>query len=345
MCNIAGYAGTKPAAPILIDMIRKQEGLDAGFYTGIATIHEGKIYYAKAVGDLDHLLETTNAASLPGTVGIMHSCTPNDCGDEWAHPFVCERDGEVFSAYIANGWVGCFEHLTEGFKEIAEELLADGYQMRTRVPSNGNLLTLSDNTRVHQSDVMCQSISRRIVKGASTVDAMREAFLESPKEIVGLLLSVAEPDAITWGRVNFPMHVGSADHGMYMATAPLAFPEDAAEPYLLPVWSSGLVNKDGFTCRSFGTQPAKVAPLTPRVKAGAYEAVRAALLEGHKKQTDLGKYVKPLFEEADCQQTAAAVYGALSDIYKRENLKIETEYLHGVFEGLKAPKFYMTLEE
>lgn len=51
MCNIAGYVGTKQAAPILLDLIEKQEGLAAGYYTGIATYHEGKIYYQKLVGD------------------------------------------------------------------------------------------------------------------------------------------------------------------------------------------------------------------------------------------------------------------------------------------------------
>ena len=35
MCNIAGYIGTKQAAPIIIEMLRKQEPWDSGFYTGI----------------------------------------------------------------------------------------------------------------------------------------------------------------------------------------------------------------------------------------------------------------------------------------------------------------------
>jgi hypothetical protein len=34
MCNIAGYVGIRPAAPILIEMIRRQEGLAGGYYTG-----------------------------------------------------------------------------------------------------------------------------------------------------------------------------------------------------------------------------------------------------------------------------------------------------------------------
>ena len=31
MCNIAGYVGERRAAPILIDMLRREEGLDAGY--------------------------------------------------------------------------------------------------------------------------------------------------------------------------------------------------------------------------------------------------------------------------------------------------------------------------
>ena len=46
MCVIAGYSGNRRAAPILIEMLRKIEYYDGGYATGIATVHEGKIYYA-----------------------------------------------------------------------------------------------------------------------------------------------------------------------------------------------------------------------------------------------------------------------------------------------------------
>ena len=84
MCNIAGYIGERDAAPILIEMIRAQEGQNGGFYTGIATMHEGKIHYRKLVGSLDDLLKRTDAASLPGKLGIIHSRTPGFAGDEWS---------------------------------------------------------------------------------------------------------------------------------------------------------------------------------------------------------------------------------------------------------------------
>lgn len=75
MC-ILGYNGTKPAAPLLIEMLRRTEGMDAGCYTGIATLHEGKIHYRKLAGNLDRLLAETDAIELPGSIGIIHSRTP-----------------------------------------------------------------------------------------------------------------------------------------------------------------------------------------------------------------------------------------------------------------------------
>ena len=67
MCVIAGYSGKRRAAPILIEMLKKIEYFDGGYATGIATVHEGKIYCAKAIGDVEMLLRTTNALDLPGT--------------------------------------------------------------------------------------------------------------------------------------------------------------------------------------------------------------------------------------------------------------------------------------
>ena len=73
MCNIAGYIGTEPAAPILLELIERQEGLAGGFYTGIATIHQGKLHWRKVVGDCARLLGETDAQDLPGTIGLAHS--------------------------------------------------------------------------------------------------------------------------------------------------------------------------------------------------------------------------------------------------------------------------------
>lgn len=345
MCNIAGYVGEKKAAPILIDMMRKQEGLDAGFYTGIATIDKGKIHYRKLVGSLDRLLEETDAATLPGTVGIIHSRTPGDTGDSWAHPFTCEKDGEVKTAFVLNGVVGCGKKYKECFVPIAEELIADGYELKSRVESNGRALTLTDNTRVHISDVLTQLISRRILNGMNTVDAIEQSYEQLPIEVVGLLLSLAEPDAITYGRMNFPMHVGFAEDGAYLATAPQCFPDEVGDVTLLPIMSSGMIYKDRFTSKAFKEHPFKVALLSEHVRVKCYEACMQALKAGRTTVPELGKICEPLFDEAECTQRGAALYGVLYDVHKQGKLKVEIGYKPGVFEGLQAPVYYMSMKE
>lgn len=347
MCNIAGYVGTKPAAPILIDMMRKQEGLDAGVYTGIATIHEGKIYCAKVAGPLDVLLKETDASKLPGTIGIIHSRTPGqrDKTKEWSHPFTCEKDGEIKTAFALNGTIGCCKPQRDTYIPFAEELLAEGYELKSAVPADGHYMELSNGTRVHPSDVLTQLISRRILNGMNTVDALEESYCQMPKEIVGLLLSVTEPDAISWGRMNFPMHLGFAEDGAYLATAPQCFPDEVGEPTLLPIMSSGLIYKDRFTCKAFKEHPFTVAPFSARVRAEAYEACCATLREGKKTVPDLGMICEPLFDKADSTQRGAALYGVLYEIHKQGKLKVEVGYKRGVYEDAPAPVYYMTLAE
>ena len=62
MCNIAGYVGERDAAPILIGMMKREEGFAGGYYTGIATLSGGRLYHAKLTGDTDRLLALTGAA-------------------------------------------------------------------------------------------------------------------------------------------------------------------------------------------------------------------------------------------------------------------------------------------
>ena len=45
MCVWSAYAGKKQAAPIMLEAINKTEGFWAGFYTGLATCHEGKLFF------------------------------------------------------------------------------------------------------------------------------------------------------------------------------------------------------------------------------------------------------------------------------------------------------------
>ena len=224
MCNIAGYIGTKQAAPILLEMMIKEQGFDAGYYAGIATVDDGVIRYEKLVGHAQMLIDEKNALSLKGTVGICHGRSRGSGGQGFAHPFVTEREGKIISAYIANG-NNCAFSTPENDAVIADSLIAQGYEMKSRTvfTKKTNYPHLSDGTVVHVSDVMCQLITNKVDRGNAPHKAMEKAFIDMPSELVGLYLHKDHPDTISWARTNMPMFIAYADHGMYIAST-LCFP-------------------------------------------------------------------------------------------------------------------------
>lgn len=344
MCNIAGYAGTKAAAPILLDMMYRQEGLCGGYYSGIATIHQGKIYYAKLTGDVARLEALTQAASLPGTVGIIHSRSKSGGGDEWSHPFVHETQAGVQAAYVANGSAGCFENMKKERNDLTWQLLQEGYSMRSREPVQiGGYPVLPDGTGVHMSDTMCQLISRYIDHGAAMDDAMAAAFQHMPSEIVGLLLSLTDPDGIAWARINMPMMLGFCDHGAYLASSAMGIPADSREPIPLPPSAAGMVYRDHYTMKPFQAPPARVAPVTARLTKQAYDRICQALAEGPKTIGPLQTAIKPLFDEADCVPKTLVVYQVLCALEQEGRLKREQRRVPGAREDLDAPQtaFYL----
>ena len=123
MCNIAGYVGQGNATPILLKMIKAQEGLNGGFYSGLA-IHNGKkLSCRKVKGDFDTLLRETDAETLEGSMGIIHSRTPSGGSGLWAHPFFTERDGELQLCYVANGSAGRYRSRQDAYNKIADALV------------------------------------------------------------------------------------------------------------------------------------------------------------------------------------------------------------------------------
>ena len=345
MCNIAGYIGTHRAAPILIEMLRAQEGLNAGFYTGIATLHEGRIYYRKLVGNLDDLLTKTDAATLPGSIGVIHSRTPGVAdyeGAERAHPFVTERNGEVVAAMVLNGTTGIFAPHKAQRVEIATRLLEHGATFRSRCEGTASL-ALPDGSCLHGSDVFCQLTDWHAEAGLPLHAATAKTFFELPTEAVILMLSLRRTDAITYARLNFPMHVAHSAHGTYLSTTPQAMPQDAGDYHLLPTLSSGYVYRDHFESYPFPEKPATVAPLSPARLARIREIVCEQLQAGEQTIQTLAGAVRHVFDGYDCGQVGAALYQVLYELEREGHLLRERRYIKGQQEGLLAPIDYMKL--
>lgn len=238
MCNIAGYIGNRRAAPILIEMMQREEGLYAGHYTGISTIYEGKIYTEKVVGSVERLLRRTNAMDLPGNIGIIHGRTPGPGDREWAHPFM-SNDGRI--AICENGAIGKYEE-TQHFDAVLERLRKEGVHYDSLAPDDGKYRKVDDTHIAHGSDVMTQFF-RSLMKsdGLSLSRAMEKAMEDFAEEIVVLGLDREDPEAISFLRVNCPMMVSRNANEVYLATSAIAFPEGQTEATVLPPSSSGRI--------------------------------------------------------------------------------------------------------
>ena len=227
MCNIAGYIGKRQAAPILIEMMKREEGFAAGYYTGM-TVHDGtRLVSDKVLGGMDRFLAETEAADFVGTCGFIHSRSKSGGGREWGQPFL---SGDGRSSLIANGAAGAF--LTPEMKkkrcDFALRLEAAGYTFFSRdIGAIGDYPALADGTSIHSTDLMCQYVTSLIDGGMSPKEAMTRMCRELPCEAVSLLMREECPDSIFITRVNYPMTVGVATDGdIYFATTRLAFPPE-----------------------------------------------------------------------------------------------------------------------
>ena len=351
MCNIAGYVGNRDAAPILIDMLRREEGIDAGYYTGLATIHNGKIYYRKLCGDLDKLLRETDAAALPGKIGIIHSRTKSGGPDEWSHPFVSagKNGKEPIIAYVANGNSGIFRTRDPECVRIADTLIANGYKMDSEIKLDDGIYTrLSNGNMVHMSDTMCSLIAEKIDLGYDAHSAMATAFSEMPGDIVGLLLSVTDPDKVFWSKISRPMNVAFANHGAYLATTTMAFPEDVETVATkLPVLSAGYVTKSGFYSEKYENPPAEVVTADLTVMKKVHSAIEEALSDGEPRHLyELHRATKnylPALTDKVATYTQAT-YEALEALHREGRLEIIRERVDAVLDGESAPYYKFKLK-
>ncbi len=345
MCTIAGYIGKKQAAPILIEMMRTLEGFNSGYFTGISTICDGKIYYAKVVGDLDELLKSTNALDLPGNIGFIHSRTigGKEISVEWAHPFIARKDGVPVLSHVSNGGPGYFTDRLEEIGKKADKLLEEGYDIPSKLTFENPKIKVKDGDGVHISDLTTQYVYKLLNEGYSLLKASETALMDLPSNDVDLYLSVNEPNSITFAKMSQPMMLAFCEHGAYLSSSALAIPEDAREPIILPSFTAGIIYEDHFTLKPFDKLPSESSPYDAEVVSRAYELIVNELSAEKLSYGQLrNKISSKLFPNAQCFPIALTIYEVLRALKKQGKLKLEIRRVPGK-NGL-APKTYFWLE-
>ena len=220
MCNMAAYAGRRAAAPILFRMLQSQEALGGGHYSGIATLHEGKIHMIKVIGPTSELLRRhPEVLQLPGTVGIAHSRTPGIDSDAWAQPFFSHDEKVV---YCANGAAGRFKGKTDYNTPYMQDK-AEGFVYRTAITTPADSYpVMKDGICVHSSEVVANTVRRVMGENGVLRRALGATVSTLKSELAALALAVNEPDTVAAVRINQPLMWGRDPEGFYLATSAFA---------------------------------------------------------------------------------------------------------------------------
>jgi len=188
MCGIVGYVGSKNAAPIIVDGLRKLEyrGYDSA---GIA-IHDGKgIEIIRTLGKLVKLSEALEKRPLTGTTGIGHTrwATHGRPSEVNAHPHAA---GPV--AVVHNG-------IIENHVAVRAELEGQGIKF------------LSDT----DTEIIAHLIHRELTRGAPNLfEAVRKALTHVVGAYAIAIVSRDEPGVVVAARFGSPLVVGIGEDEM-----------------------------------------------------------------------------------------------------------------------------------
>lgn len=199
MCGIVGIVGRSPAAPRLIEALKRLEyrGYDSA---GIATIVNGSIERRRAPGKLSALSDVLALQPLAGTIGIGHTrwATHGAPTEANAHPHATAR-----VALVHNG-------IIENFAELRSELTAAGYRFTSQTDTETVAVLITQLLDAGMDPVSASQVAMKRVRGAF---ALAIVFAGRNDLLVGL-------------RRGSPMAVGFGEGEMFlgsdaMALAPL----------------------------------------------------------------------------------------------------------------------------
>lgn len=327
MCNIAGYNGSRQAAPVLLEMLRKQAPYDGDMSTGIATIYKGKLYSKKIVGTVEDFLQQIDLNELPGTIGIAHSRPAGDKNMPAVHP---TYNPDFTVAIVTNGTR--VTKYRNKWSEAATMLNENGYDYP--IPDNDlSKVTNSPKLRIRLIDYYMKqgdSITKALVKSCDQVYT----------DNVSVVIHQDHPDSIFAARTTRPMQVVLENGEAYMATTRFAFPEELKnDPIMLPLFHACEVRKDGIRITGDKMEMEPVGEMTPYTYAEGYKRFEAILRSDRapmyfdELEFAVRDEMRDLFPgDHTCMQHARLVYDMLWQFDQEGRLKREMrvqDYSHG----------------
>ncbi len=195
MCGIMGVIGARPAAPLLMDALRRLEyrGYDSA---GVATLVNGHIERRRAEGKLGNLSAALERMPLTGSTGIGHTrwATHGAPTESNAHPHGTDRVSVVHNGIIEN------------HAELRAELEAAGQ-------------VFSSET---DTETVAQLVDLNLRRGMHPVEAAGAAFKRLQGAYALAMIFAGHPELIVGAQHGAPLAVGFGEDEMFVGSDALA---------------------------------------------------------------------------------------------------------------------------
>jgi glutamine---fructose-6-phosphate transaminase (isomerizing) len=195
MCGIVGVIGARPAAPLILDALRRLEyrGYDSA---GIATLVNGHIDRRRAEGKLGNLVTALDRSALPGTTGIGHTrwATHGAPTESNAHPH-----GTARVSLVHNG-------IIENHAELRAELEAEGQEFGTET----------------DTETVAQLVDLNLKRGMTPIEAAGAALRRLEGAYALAMIFAGHPELIVGAQHGAPLAVGFGDDEMFVGSDALA---------------------------------------------------------------------------------------------------------------------------
>ncbi len=189
MCGIVGYVGKQPAAPFILEGLKRLEyrGYDS---TGVAILADGAFRVAKKIGRVANLEKEIGRQPLAGTYGIGHTrwATHGGVTDANAHPHV-SSDGKI--ALIHNGVI-------ENYAALKQVLLGQGFTFKSETDTE----VLCNLIAYHYDRLSVAGDENRLLA------AVRQALRHAEGTYGIVVMSVDFPGEMVASRKGSPLILG-----------------------------------------------------------------------------------------------------------------------------------------
>src|SRR5688572_13054155 len=221
MCGIVGYVGSRVAAPVLIEGLKRLEyrGYDSA---GVATLNGKGLETRKAVGKIAKLESAVDASPVKGLIGIGHTRwathgAPNECN---AHP---HHDCTDTIAVVHNG------------------IIENATSLRAQLEKRGHTFKSETDTEVFAHLIEAASEGETPLEDA-VIDALR--VVEGTYGIA--VISSKDPEKIVAARKGSPLLLGLGDGENYVASDVAAILEHTRQVVYLDDGEMAVVTKKGY---------------------------------------------------------------------------------------------------